>query len=153
MIVSAIYSVFILNYWPVLSEYFRRFARFFSLAFWSSRYFYVVTAGLSFHCMTYSRSLGTVQLHNIEMWLKLRLGGNSYFSPSEFRKFYNCHNSYKFGAFCWASPRIAFHYSFPANKEKSKLGVLCCVVLCGDIFHIKFWNSWILFTKFHNIIL
>jgi len=74
LIVSAIYSVFILNYWPVLSEYFRRFARFFSfyfnvvdyirLAFWSFRYFYVVTASLSFHRMRYlySRSLGTVQL-------------------------------------------------------------------------------------------
>jgi hypothetical protein len=28
LIVSSIYSVFILNYWPVLSEYFRRFTRF-----------------------------------------------------------------------------------------------------------------------------
>jgi hypothetical protein len=61
LVVSPIYSVFILNYWPVLSEYFRCFARIFSfcfnlvdyirLVFWSFRYFYVVTAGLSFRCM------------------------------------------------------------------------------------------------------
>jgi hypothetical protein len=59
-IVSPIYFVFILNYWPVLSDYFRRFACFFRfsfnlvdyicLVFWSFRYFYVVTSGLSFRC-------------------------------------------------------------------------------------------------------
>jgi hypothetical protein len=67
---------------------------------------------------------------NIEMWRKVRLGVNSYFSLSEFRKCYNFHNSHKFDAFYWVSPRIGFHYRFLANKEKSKPGVLCCVVLC-----------------------
>lgn len=57
LIVSSIYSVFILNYWPVSSEHFRRFACFsfyfnlvdyIRLVFWSFRYFCVVTAGFLF---------------------------------------------------------------------------------------------------------
>ena len=159
------FSVFILNFLPVLSVYFRRFTYFFSfyfnvvdyirLVFWSLfRYFHVITAVCLFAVWYTAGAEELCGYDNIEMWRKVVWECTHIFSSSEPRNFYNSYNSYRVGAVYWVSLRIVFHYPFPANNEESILGV-CCVVLCRVmyVFYANFWNSWKIFTKFRKNLL